>query len=366
MYIIPISEESSLSASGAQMHAQTWPTPTRGDFTIADFAFGTGETLPELHLHYQTLGTLQTRTSRDGRTTTNAVLILHGTGGSSDNFLNDEFAGQLFGAGQPLDASRHFIVLRDAVGHGRSSKPSSTGLRQRFPRYTYADMVRADYQLLTRHLGVDRLRAVLGTSMGGMHVWLWGGTYPGFADALMPLASLPAPVTGRNRMWRKMIIDAIRADPAFCDGEYAADAPPRVGLTTAAGLMTLMVSAPLRLQHEGPTREAADRLLEEQIQTRMAAMDANDLLYALEASREYDPRPGLGRICVPLTAVNSADDQINPPELKILEYGIESGMREGLGKAVVLPISEDTRGHGSHTIAMLWKEHLKELLDKIA
>ncbi|KAI0841352.1 alpha/beta-hydrolase [Hypoxylon sp. FL0890] len=352
--------------SALDTQLRRWPTPKPGDFIITDFTFGTGERLPELHLHYQTLGTLRTTTSDDGRTTTNAVLIMHGTGGSSENFFNDDFAGQLFNAGQLLDASRYFIILRDGIGHGHSSKPSNTGLRARFPRYTYEDMIRADHQLLTQHLGVAHLRLALGTSMGGMHTWLLGGTYPGVVDALMPLASLPAPITGRNRMWRKMVIDAICADPSYRDGEYATDKPPLAGLTTAASIMLLMVSAPLRLQHQGPTRDAADRWLEEQIAIRVSAMDANDLIYALEASREYDPRPGLSRINVPLVAVNSADDEVNPPELGILEGEMKSRMKEGLGKAVVLPISEDTRGHSSHTIAVLWKEYLEELLDKTA
>ncbi|KAI0128134.1 alpha/beta-hydrolase [Hypoxylon sp. NC0597] len=355
-----------LIPSASDTQSRTWPTPTHGDFTITNFTFGTGEILSELHLHYQTLGTLRTTTSRDGRTTTNAVLIMHGTGGSSDNFLNDDFAGQLFNVGQLLDASQYFIILRDAIGHGRSSKPSSTGLKTRFPRYTYNDMVRADHQLLTEHLGVAHLRLALGTSMGGMHTWLLGGIYPGFADALMPLASLPAPITGRNYMWRKMIVDAIRTDPSYRDGEYTADEPPLAGLRTAASIMLLMVLAPLYLQNEGRTREAASSWLEEQIATRMGSMDANDLVYALEASREYDPRPGLPRISVPLVAVNSADDEINPPELGILEREMNRGMKEGLGKAVILPISKDTRGHSSHTIAVLWKEYLEELLNKTA
>lgn len=286
-------------SSASETPRRTWPTPTSGASTITNFVFGTGETLPELHLHYKTLGTLRKTVSRDGRAATNAVLIMHGTGGSSDNFLNDNFAGALFNEGQLLDASRYYIILRDAIGHGRSSKPSSTGLHARFPRYTYDDMVRADHHLLTQHLGVEHLRLAMGTSMGGMHTWLFGTTYPDFADALMPLASLPAPIAGRNRMWRKIIVDAIRADPRYRDGEYAADDPPLTGLRTAASMMTLMVSAPLHLQHEAPTREAADRLLEEQITARMQAMDANDLLYALEASRDYDPRPGLHRITVP-------------------------------------------------------------------
>ncbi|OTA95290.1 hypothetical protein M434DRAFT_28975 [Hypoxylon sp. CO27-5] len=357
-------EHSISSVSDTQ--SPTWPTPTHGHFTITNFKFGTGETLAELHLHYQTLGTLRTKASRDGHTTTNAVLIMHGTGGSSDNFLNDDFAGQLFNVGQLLDASRYFIILRDAIGHGRSSKPSNTDLRARFPRYTYSDMIRADHQLLTEHLGVAHLRLALGTSMGGMHTWLLGGTYPGFADALMPLASLPAPITGRNYMWRKMIIDAIRTDPNYRDGEYTTDEPPLIGLKTAASIMLLMVSAPLQLQNEGPTREAAGHWLKEQIATRVASMEANDLVYALEASREYDPRPGLTRTSVPLVAVNSADDEVNPPELGILEREMSKGMKEGLGKAIILPISEDTRGHSSHTIAVLWKEYLEELLDKTA
>ncbi|KAI2618356.1 alpha/beta-hydrolase [Hypoxylon sp. NC1633] len=339
-----------------------WPT-TRGEFIITDFKFDTG--VRDLTLHYQTLGALRTTTASDGHETTNAVLIMHGTGGSSDNFLNDDFAGQLFNDGQLLDAKNHFIILRDGIGHGRTSKPSNTGLRQRFPKYTYSDMIRADHQLLTEHLGVTHLRLIMGTSMGGMHTWLWGVTFPGFMDALMPLASLPAPILGRNFMWRKMIVDAIWADVDFRDGNYTADAPPIAGLRTAASVMVLMVSAALYLQAVGSTREKVDAWLKEQIAARVAGMDANDLIYALEASREYDPRPGLGKIRVPLVAVNSADDEINPPELRILEHGIGE-MREGLGKAVVLPISEDTRGHGSHTIAKLWKQYLEDLLVRTA
>ncbi|KAH9892066.1 homoserine acetyltransferase [Xylariomycetidae sp. FL2044] len=351
----------SILSSTPDQQTSSWPATTHGDFTIHDFPFDSGETLPALRLHYQTLGHL--RSTADGRRT-NAVLILHGTGGSGDNFLNAQFAGALFNAGQLLDAARYFIILRDGIGHGRSSRPSTTGLRTKFPAYVYADMVRADHRLLTEHLGIRHLRLVMGTSMGGMHTWLWGGAYPGLMDALMPLASLPVPIAGRNRMWRHMVADLIRSDPVWLGGDYPPDAPPTLGLTAAVHLLILMGSAPLPLQREAPTRDAADRWLEARVRAGLEGLDANDLLYALDASRDYDPRPGLGNIRVPLTAVNSADDQINPPELDILGPAVEEGMREGLGRTVVLPITEDTRGHGSHSIAKLWKGYLEELLER--
>lgn len=338
-----------------------WPTATHGEYIIEDFTFSSGETIPQLRLHYQTLGTL--KTSQDGKTT-NAVLIMHGTGGSSDQFLNAQFAGELFNPGQPLDAQRYFIVLRDGIGHGRSSKPSTSGLGALFPRYRYGDMVRADHRLLTEHLGVSHLRLVMGTSMGGMQSWLWGESHPGFMDALMPLASLPVQISGRNRMWRKMAMDAIRADPAWKGGDYTPDEQPRAGLTTALDILTLMSSSPLQYQAEAPTRDAADSFLERRIVSGLESTDANDLLFALDASFDYDPRPDLGKITAPLVAVNTADDQINPPELGILEKEARAGLREGLGKVVVLPITEDTRGHGSHTVAKLWKHLLEELLLK--
>lgn len=336
-----------------------WPPTTRGEYVLQDFTFNNGETLPELRLHYQTLGTL--KTSKDGKAT-NAVLIMHGTGGSSDQFLNAQFAGELFNPGQLLDARRYFIILRDGIGHGRSSKPSTSGLRGRFPRYRYGDMIRADHRLLTEHLGVEHLRLAMGTSMGGMQSWMWGEAHPGFMDALMPLASLPVQISGRNRMWRKMAMDAIRADPAWNGGDYPLDQQPSAGLTTALDILTLMSSSPLQYQAEAPTRDAADSFLEGKIQNGLGSTDANDLLFALDASFDYDPRPDLHKITAPLIAVNTADDQINPPELGILERETRSGLKKGLAKVVVLPITEETRGHGSHTVAKLWKHLLEELL----
>ncbi|KAL1876966.1 hypothetical protein Daus18300_002573 [Diaporthe australafricana] len=341
-----------------------WPTPTHGEYRIKDFVFSSGETIPELRLHYQTLGTL--RTSDDGRTT-NAVLIMHGTGGSSEQFLNTQFAGELFNPGQPLDAQRYFIILRDGIGHGQSSKPSSNNNgcgASRFPRYRYGDMVRADHRLLTEHLGVGHLRLAMGTSMGGMQSWLWGEAHPGFMDALMPLASLPVQISGRNRMWRSMAMEAIRSDPAWAGGDYAPGEQPRAGLTAALDILTLMSSSPLQYQAEAPTRDAADSFLRKKIQSGVESTDANDLLFALDASFDYDPRPDLHKITAPLIAVNTADDQINPSELQILERETKAGLREGLGKVVVLPITEETRGHGSHTVAKLWKHLLEELLLK--
>lgn len=346
--------------NGAETTAgrQSWPAPTSGEYIIPDFAFDTGETLATLKLHYQTLGTLQTYL--DGQAS-NAVLIMHGTGGSSAQFINDQFAGELFNPGQPLDAQKFFIILRDGIGHGESSKPSDAH-HAKFPQYTYDDMVRADYRLLTEHLKVRHLRLVMGTSMGGMQSWVWGQKYPDFMDALMPLASLPVQISGRNRMWRTMAMEAIRLDPAWKGGEYGNEQPVS-GLTTALDVLTLMSSSPLQYQLQCPSRDAADEFLEQRIRSGVQTTDANDLLYALNASREYNPEPELSKIKVPLLAVNSADDQINPPELEILENKVEMGLSNcRWKKAVVLPNSKDTRGHGSHTWAVLWKHLLEELL----
>ncbi|KAJ4416560.1 hypothetical protein N0V82_006682 [Gnomoniopsis sp. IMI 355080] len=338
---------------------QSWPSPTSGEYIISDFAFDTGETIPSLKLHYQTLGTL--RTHRDGQFS-NAVLVMHGTGGSGSQFLNDQFAGELFNPGQPLDAQNFFIILRDGIGHGKSSKPSAAH-HAKFPQYTYNDMVRADHRLLTEHLGVHHLRLVIGTSMGGMQSWVWGEAYPDFMDALMPLASLPVQISGRNRMWRRMAMEAIRSDPAWKGGEYGRE-QPMSGLTTALDILTLMSSSPLQYQLQCPNRDAADEFLAQRIRSGLETTDANDLWYALNASREYDPKPELSKIKVPLLAVNSADDQINPPELEILEHEVETGLANcRWKKAVLLPISKDTRGHGSHTWAVLWKHLLQDLLN---
>jgi homoserine O-acetyltransferase len=332
------------------------PPPVEGDFVLRDFRFASGETMPELRLHYRTFGRLE----RDARgTARNAVLILHGTTGSGGQFLRQEFAGELFEPGQPLDAARFFIILPDGIGHGQSSKPSE-GLHARFPRYGYRDIVEAQYRLLTEGLGVNHLRIVIGTSMGGMHTWLWGELHPTFMDALMPLACLPTQISGRNRAWRRVITDAIRGDPEWKGGEYSVQPP---SLRTAAEMLFFMGSNPVVRQREMPTLERSDEVLDAFVAREAKALDANDVLYAVEASRDYDPGPGLAKIEAPVLAVNSADDLINPPELRILER--ETG-RVRHGRAVVLPFSEETRGHGTHTLAALWKQYLVELLEASA
>ncbi len=329
-----------------------YPTPVQHDFILKDFKFRAGGMLPELRIHYRTLG----KPERDAAgVVRNAVLIMHGTGGSGAQFIRSEFAGALFGAGAPLDATRYFIILPDDIGHGQSSKPSDA-LRAKFPRYGYLDMVEAEYRLVTEGLGVNRLRLVMGTSMGGMHTWLWGEQYPDFMDALMPLASLPAQISGRNRVWRRTVTDAIRNDPAWLDGNYKTQPP---SLRTAEQMLYLMASNPVIRQRELPTRAAADSRFDEAVAASMKSADANDVLYQIEASYDYDPGPGLEKIRAPLLAINSADDLINPPELGILEREIK---RVPKGRVVVIPLSADTRGHGTHTIAAVWKTYLDELL----
>jgi homoserine O-acetyltransferase len=332
--------------------AGDYPPATEGDYTIPGFKFQSGETLPELRVHYRTLG----KPEKDAQgKTTNAVLIMHGTTGSGAQFIRPEFAGELFGAGQPLDATKFFIVLPDGIGHGKSSKPSD-GMRAKFPRYGYLDMIEADYRLLTDGLGVNHVRLVMGTSMGGMHTWLWGELHPDFMDALMPLASLPTQISGRNRGWRRIVIDAIRNDPAWNGGEYKTQPP---GLRTAAQMLWFMSSNPVLRQKEAPTLAKTDQVLDKFVEQIVKADDANDVLYAVEASHDYDPGPNLEKIRVPLLAINSADDLINPPELSILEREIK---RVPHGRAILIPMSDKTRGHGSHTIAALWKDELVKLL----
>lgn len=332
--------------------AADYPAPTEGDFVLRDFVFKSGETLPELRIHYRTIGT--PRRDAAGRVT-NAVLITHGTTGSGAQFLSPNFAPELFGAGQPLDATQYFIVLPDGIGHGKSSKPSD-GLRARFPRYGYRDMIEAQYRLLTEGLGVNHARLVMGTSMGGMHTWLWGQTYPDFMDALMPMASLPTQIAGRNRAWRRLAIDAIRQDPEWQGGNYARQ--PQ-SLRTGAQMLYLMSSNPVLRQAETPTLAQTDAALDAFVANYLKTGDANDYLYALEASHDYDPNPGLEKITAPLLALNTADDLINPPELGILEREIS---RVKHGRAIVLPLTPQTRGHGSHTVAALWKNELLKLL----
>jgi homoserine O-acetyltransferase len=328
------------------------PRPVEGDVVLKNFRFTSGETLPDLRLHYRTFG--EPRRDAQG-VVRNAVLILHGTGGTGGQFTGRNFAGELFGPGQPLDASKFYIILPDDIGHGRSSKPSD-GLRAKFPRYGYVDMVVAEYRLVTEGLGVNHLRLVMGTSMGGMHTWMWGSRYPDFMDALMPLASLPTQISGRNRAWRRVVIDAIRNDPEWKNGGYTSQ--PQ-SLRTAAHMLWLVGSNTLLRQRAAPTLADADRVLDEYVANYMKTGDANNILYALEASRDYDPGPGLERIRAPLVAVNTADDIINPPELQILETEIK---RVPGGRAIVLPLSERTAGHGTHTLAAVWKSYLEELL----
>jgi homoserine O-acetyltransferase len=332
--------------------AAEYPAPREGDARLKDFSFASGERLPELKIHYRTIGEL--RRDADGRAT-NAVLIMHGTTGSGAQFIRAEFAGELFGSGQPLDAAKYFIVLPDGIGHGNSSKPSD-GLHAKFPHYGYHDMVEADYRTLREALGVDHLRLVMGTSMGGMHTWLWGEMHPDFMDALMPLASLPTQIAGRNRAWRRVVIDAIRLDPDWHNGDYTNEPP---SLRTAAEMLYFMGSNPPLRQQETPTLAKTDDVLDKFVANYLKTGDANDVMYAVAASHDYDPAPDLEKIRVTLAAVNSADDLINPPELGILEKEIK---RVPQGRAVVIPYSPETRGHGSHTIAKLWKDELVRLL----
>ena len=339
----------------ARGQAAKWPRTAEGDYVAKNFKFQSGETLPELRLHYTTLG----KPVRDAKgRVTNAVLILHGTGGAGSQFLQAIFAGELFGPGQLLDASRYFIVLPDGIGHGKSSKPSDR-LHAHFPQYDYDDMVAAHHQLLSEGLGVNHLRLILGTSMGCMHSFVWGETYPDFMDALMPMACQPVQIAGRNRIWRKMLMDAIRNDPEWKGGDYSAE--PQQALRTALDLLLIAASAPLYMQKNYPTRDAADKDLDDYFKVRSAALDANDLLYQVNASRNYDPSPSLEKIIAPVMYINSADDFINPPELGNAEREIK---RVKSAHFVLIPISDETRGHGTHTRAVVWKQYLTELLEK--
>jgi homoserine O-acetyltransferase/O-succinyltransferase len=325
--------------------AADFPQPKEGDWIARDFRFHTGEVLPEVKLHYTTLG----------EPSGEPVLILHGTAGSGTNMLSPDFGGELFGPGQPLDAKRYYIILPDALGAGKSTKPSD-GLRARFPRYNYDDMVLAQYRLLTEGLGIRHLRLVLGNSMGGMQTWIWGARYPGYMDALVPMASLPVEMSGRNWMMRRMLIDAIRKDPEWKNGDYTSQ--PR-GIQTAAvffGVATIGGSQ--ALYKLAPTREKADQLLDQRLAQAFRA-DANDFLYQWESSGGYNPAPGLERIQAALLALNSADDERNPPELGVMEREIK---RVRNGWYVLIPGSSETRGHGTTGMAKLWKHHLEELL----
>lgn len=334
--------------------AAEYPSPKEGDFTVKNFKFKSGETLDTLRLHYTTLGTPQ----RDARgQVTNAVLLLHGTGGSGKQFLLPYFAGELFGAGQPLDATRYYLILPDNIGHGGSSKPSN-GMHMRFPHYDYDDMVALQHQLLTEGLGVQHLRLIFGTSMGCMHSFVWGETYPEFMDALMPMACQAVPISGRNRFWRDAMMQAIRLDPAWRDGEYSEE--PVGALRTAQYILALAGSAPLAWQRLYPTRDAADKLVDAQ-EPRLKALDANDLIYQFNSSRNYDPSGELERIKARVMWINSTDDFINPPELNTPEHDIK---RIPHGEFHLIQATDQTHGHGTHTYAVFWKEYLGQQLEQ--
>lgn len=333
--------------------AESYPTPKEVDFTTRNFPFQSGETLAELRLHYTTIGAPH----RDARgQITNAVLILHGTGGSGKQFLQPQFADELFGPGQPLDATRYYIILPDNIGHGGSSKPSD-GLHMRFPKYDYDDMVAAQHQLLTEGLGVQHLRLIFGTSMGCMHSFVWAETYPDFMDALMPMACQAVAISGRNRFWRDAVMQAIKLDPQWNNGEYKQE--PTTALRTAQYLLAIAGSAPLLWQRLYPTREDADKLVEAQ-EARIRALEANNLLYQIDSSRNYNPAPNLAKIRAPLMWINSTDDFINPPELTTPERDVK---RIARGQFHLIQATDQTHGHGTHTWAIFWKQYLLQLLN---
>jgi homoserine O-acetyltransferase len=345
------------SALFAAAQASPKYSVTEGDFVAHDFKFRSGEQLPQLRLHYRTLGT----PVRDaGGHVTNAVLLLHGTGGSGQQFLSPQFADELFGSGQLLDLAHYFIIAPDGIGHGKSSKPSD-GMHAHFPQYDYDDMVLAQHLLLTKGLGVQHLRLLFGTSMGCIHAFVWGETYPTFADGLMPMACLPIQIAGRNRVWRKMVMDAIRNDPDWKDGEYKEE--PKQALRAAQELLVIAGSAPVLMQQKLPTQAAADKYVADAVEPRVATLDANDLLYQVNASRNYDPSSRLETISAPVLWINSADDFINPPELGIAE---RESKRLKNGTFVLLPISDKTHGHGTHTWAVAWREYMEQFLKKTA
>ncbi len=333
-----------------------YPTPVEGDFVARSHTFESGEVAAEIRLHYRTIGT--PRPDADG-VVRNGVLILHGTGGSGRGFLSEGYAGRLFGRGQLLDAERFFIILPDNIGHGQSSKPSD-GLRMAFPQYRYTDMVRLQHRLVTEGLGLSHLHLVMGTSMGAMHGWMWGYMYPSFADGLVPLASNPVAIAGRNRIWRKLLVDAIVTDPTWRDGDYTE--PPR-GMASAIGFLLMATSVPLQWQKDMPTMGDADRWLAEQITARTKAMDANDTIYHFRASEDYDPSPHLAAITVPVLAINSADDFVNPPELPMMESLIRQVPN---ARFVLVPISDETRGHGTHSRPEIFGPYLEQFLKTIA
>ena len=343
--------QSTPAAAPTPQSSIAWPT-AEGTVKLPNFRFGTGETLPELRLHYITLGTPHRNSAGH---TDNAILLLHGTGGNAHSLMNPLFSNVLFGPGQSLDITKYFLILPDDIGHGQSSKPSD-GLHAHFPAYDYDDMVRSQHMMLDE-MKIDHLRLILGTSMGCMQTFVWGETYPGFADALAPFACLPVQIAGRNRMMRYMAIQAIKQDPAWMGGEYKNE--PKQGLHNANEITFIMGSSPLQLQKIAPTREKAEQYIDSVLARSDANTDANDLIFYFNASRNYDPSPSLESITVPVLWINSADDFINPPELGIAEKMVK---RMPNARFILLPISDMTRGHGTHTVAAVWKDYLAEFM----
>jgi homoserine O-acetyltransferase/O-succinyltransferase len=343
-----------MSAPSAQKPpaATVWPTQD-GTYVIKDFRFRTGETLPELKLHYLTLGTPHRNAAGH---VANAILLLHGTGGDAHSLLAPQFSNILFGPGQPLDITKFYLIFPDDIGHGQSSKPSD-GLRTRFPHYDYDDMVVSQHTMLLEGLHVDHLRLIFGTSMGCMQSFVWGETYPGFSDALMPMACLPVEIAGRNRMMRYMAIENVKNDPVWENGDYTTE--PVVGLRAANELLLVMGSSPLQMQKAAPTRATAEAYADRSLARSTEHTDANNFIYYLDASRNYDPSARLSTITVPVLWINSADDFINPPELGIAEKTVNLMPH---AKFILIPISDATRGHGTHTQAAVWKDYMADFI----
>ena len=334
------------SAVNVSANAADYPAPKDGDWIAREFKFSTGEVMPELKLHYTTIGDPKGE----------PVVILHGTGGSGASMLSADFAGQLFGPGQPLDAAKYFIILPDAIGAGKSSKPSD-GLRTKFPQYNYDDMVTAQYLLVKDGLGLKHVRLVLGNSMGGMHTWMWGVKYPGFMDALVPMAAQPTEMSSRNWMMRRLITDSIRSDPDWKDGNYTAQ--PKSAKFAAVFYTIATNGGTLAFQQQAPTRAAADKLLDGRLSAAPFTADANDFLYQWDSSRDYNPAPQLDNITAALLAINSADDERNPPETGLMEASLKKVKN---GKLFLIPASIETRGHGTTGMAKFWAEQVRTFL----
>ncbi|MFZ2030295.1 MAG: alpha/beta fold hydrolase [Vitreimonas sp.] len=329
-----------------------WQT-TETDFIARNVRFGSGETLAEVRIHYATLGRPHRNAHGD---IDNAVMLLHGTGGTGHQFLAPQFANELFAPGQPLDIQRYWIIMPDNIGHGGSSKPSD-GMRMHFPRYDYDDMVALQHRLLSDGLHVRRVRLILGTSMGCMHAFVWGETYPNDVAALMPLACEPIEIAGLNRMWRQMVIDGIENDPTWSGGNYTSQ--PAQGLRTAASVLVIAGAAPLNFQAQYPTRDQAIEQARARVQRAMTGIDANDTIYQFDSSRNYNPWPNLERITAPMTWINSADDFINP---RNFDYPQRALPRMPNARFRLIAETADTHGHGTHTWAVNWKQDLVELL----